>query len=983
MAGRYNYKIGNKTYTTDQNLTVHVVAHTHCDPGWLKTVDEYYFGRNNSIQWAGVQYILDAVVDELDLYPDRRFMYVEMAFFSRWWREQDQNTKDMVQAMVADRRLEFIGGGWVMHDEATPYYEDKLDNMAVGHQFLLEEFNYTPSIGWQIDPFGHSSTTANFFAKTGFDGMWFARVDSQDKLKRLTEKSMEMIWQPTTSQGEESRIFAAVNYAHYSAPDGFCFDIIQCGDEPIADDPDLEGYNVEAKVQQITNYFRSMSANYQGDHLLHTWGDDFNFQAAAAYFKNLDKLIKATNARFDQYGVNMIFSTPTTYLQAINEQNLTYPIKSDDFFPYRDNPNGFWTGYFTSRVSQKGYTRDSGRDFQNIRRLVSHKLLQNESNYLANNIKNVVQAIRNAEENRGLLQHHDAVSGTAKQHVKEDYVYLMEKTMNALHDVVVNPVFQEETQAKLGLNVSYTKCLLNTTADACNVTQGLLNKQSVLVAVYNPLKNDRDQIVRIKVPTTKVQVYSLNNQSGQVKLDTDVICANQTNLADCDLFFFDHFAGSTTGYYLLAPSTQSNQIHSLSAIDSHAVMKTVHISANRSLTVVRDLSTFVLKDGDQEHPFRVKINYYPSFCQSGQQNSGAYIFRPAANAINQSIPYTSLGSAQVFSGKVVSQVSLISDEVIVNMRFEVQQSSTPGFDLETFVNSISVADGVGKEIVVIVESSEINNNQVFYTDSNGLEMQERVLNYRPTWNFTTGQGSSGNYYPITNAISIQDNTTGLRATLLTDRSHGATSLQNGQLEVMLHRRLICDDGRGVGEPLNETDWDGQGLRQWFSNRLVFGNDSDAQRTAQFHLDQPNMVLLAQYPQTSIEKIVMSSHPHVNVHSAFRVERMLEAVNNDVLPDNVKITYKPHNATDYTIWIHNLNEANVTVPVAALSELPNQTVTLSELSLSGNQLRSVMLQKKMTWNGVQPSTAGVYSPGDDQIIFRALEIRCFHLTVTSN
>lgn len=47
-----------------------------------------------------------------------------------------------------------------MHDEATVHYIDMIDQTTLGHQFLKQEFNVTPRIGWQIDPFGHSAVQA-------------------------------------------------------------------------------------------------------------------------------------------------------------------------------------------------------------------------------------------------------------------------------------------------------------------------------------------------------------------------------------------------------------------------------------------------------------------------------------------------------------------------------------------------------------------------------------------------------------------------------------------------------------------------------------------------------------------------------------------------------------------------------------------------------------------------------------------------------
>ncbi len=50
-------------------LTVHLIPHSHDDVGWIKTVDEYFYGANLKLRSGGVQYTIDTVVSELTEHP--------------------------------------------------------------------------------------------------------------------------------------------------------------------------------------------------------------------------------------------------------------------------------------------------------------------------------------------------------------------------------------------------------------------------------------------------------------------------------------------------------------------------------------------------------------------------------------------------------------------------------------------------------------------------------------------------------------------------------------------------------------------------------------------------------------------------------------------------------------------------------------------------------------------------------------------------
>ncbi len=139
---------------------------------------------------------------------------------------------------------------------------------------------------------------------------------------------------------------------------------------------------------------------------------------------------------------------------------------------------------------------------------------------------------------------------------------------------------------------------------------------------------------------------------------------------------------------------------------------------------------------------------------------------------------------------------------------------------EVYLNDLP-NDAHGREVTINWKSYDIKNNGTFWTDSNGLEMQKRVLNYRPDYNLSSQFNVTTNYYPVNSAISVVDPKSGFKFTVLNDRSQGGSVLEDGRIELMQNRRLFADDGKGVEECMNETDQFGNGVSSFARYHLLF------------------------------------------------------------------------------------------------------------------------------------------------------------------
>jgi len=323
-------------------LNVHIIPHSHCDPGWLKIFEEYYS--------SNVHGILNGVFNELLLDENKTFNWAEISFFNMWWKEQETEKKEKIKALVRNGQIEFVGGGIVQHDEAVASLDVIIDQITEGHEFLLRNFNTRPLIAWQIDPFGHSSLTPELFSQMGYQAVVINRIHHSFKSAYRRKKSMEFVWRIFGKR----ELFTHVLHTHYSAPIGFDWE--EGASVRITDE------NLESQAVHFVNTLKDRASSYQTSELLVPWGDDFKFNQASLQFKMMDMLIQKINSHKEDYGVHIFYSTPSRYFRAVelfskNHPDILFPLCKHDFFPYADNEDSYWTGFYTSRPLLKDFHR--------------------------------------------------------------------------------------------------------------------------------------------------------------------------------------------------------------------------------------------------------------------------------------------------------------------------------------------------------------------------------------------------------------------------------------------------------------------------------------------------------------------------------------------------------------------------------------------------------------------------------------------------
>eukprot|EP00754_Rhynchopus_humris_P026895 Rhum_TRINITY_DN15047_c5_g4::Rhum_TRINITY_DN15047_c5_g4_i1::g.136057::m.136057 len=830
----------------DGMLNVHLVSHTHDDTGWQVTVDQYFYEE--------VYFIIDTVVTRLDEDPNRKFMYVETGFFARWWDQQPTKKKDLTKRLVAEGRLEFVNGGWCMHDEASPFYVEMIDQTTRGHQFLNANFGEhgRPKGTWSIDPFGHSNTNAWLLgAEAGMDYIFWGRSDYQDFAARKKTKGLEWIWEGSASLGASAQVFAGDLFGGGEQGYGTWFGFDGTSQQ-IRDDPERHDYNIDKYVDQFVQHARVQAGSYKTEHQMWACGSDFNYQNADHWFHNLDKLIHYIN--HENKTINIFYSTPTIYTASkLREKKAEeWEVRTDDMFPLADGDHKYWSGYFTSRPSLKRLVRRASNYLTGARQMeILSGVKKSEIVVPTTKASPLVGSswTDSFEGSIGVTTHHDGMSGTERQSVANDYATRISESWGEVEEGV-----SLSMQKLMGLHanasishcncnkVGATDCLQNATF--CSFTTQA--QDGFHVAFWNPLARTVRTPVRLPVSGASYRTFTVVDAEGKTipsqvaNMDAEslllpLLYVNEYNLtakqisqkkvelsnkADSILIF--EAETPAVGYALFDVRVSDEK----KAAPAKVAAATSIENAQYKLTFDADgrTSRLLNKKSGVDASFVVSIMFYnssrggctpaaglsPGVNRCSNQASGAYMFRTNTSALffpSDAVEHHGAGAPELTfttSGGVVQEVhQRFSSWASLTYRLYANQST---LEVQHSVGPIPISSpfySAGKELIVKYKT-DLASDGVFYTDSNGRELIRRRRNKRGSSfpPLKVNEPIAGNYYPVNAMMTLEGNDTQLA--VITDVTQGGSSIEDGELELMVHRRLQVDDNKGVQEPLNET-----------------------------------------------------------------------------------------------------------------------------------------------------------------------------------
>ncbi|RXG53229.1 Alpha-mannosidase 2 [Armadillidium vulgare] len=835
-------------------LKVILMPHSHNDPGWLKTFEEYYYHKTSKI--------LTSMVEKLQQHKNMTFVWAEVSYLAMWYERAHPKMREQLKQLLKSGRLEIVSGGWVMTDEANVHLYGMITQFIEGHQWLKDNLGLKPSNGWTIDTFGHGSTVPYLLKESGITNTVIQRIHYAWK-QWLAEKQWgDFMWRQNWDHSGETDVLTHNRpYDIYSIKHS-------CGPHPqICLNYDfrkvfgeyteysiravnIDQKNVKERAETLLDQYGRTGSLFSHNVVLVPLGDDFRYEYSSEWdqqYKNYQKLLEWVNEH-PSYHAEIKWGTLNDYFREVKKRTKTYPTLKGDFFVYSDiftdGRPAYWSGYFSTRP----YFKILGRQLEATLNAAEFLYAWSWATFAKTRHKKIAQILEKdfeklvkARRHISLFQHHDAITGTSKSYVMHDYAIKLHEGIREASIVISH----------------CSLALLSTEATRMKVSQRQ-SSMEFLQPLYERSSYEKLPKIMPIIMKEWQRVITMTNTLGQRRYEVLRIIVSSLNIKITDEFGYDvpfqvnpiWNSSSNSDFYIVENQFELFFIADLPplSIITYTLHKTANeVNKNQTSTIYsnfyrnKNITFFQIKDvlpGDIQlesdllkllfdgssglirsvtdkttgriTQLTMKYAAYPS----AQFKSGAYLFKPDPNAREPEEDVLAGAKPRIFiqSGPISSELTVMYGTVLIHsfrifhVTFEPLATAIymeNSFNLGGSYNG-TVTPGFSPQYreteLFFRFSTDINNgiDSRFYTDQNGLGMQERT--------YVERIGVQGNYYPVSSASFLEDEpneSRRRRITLLVDHATGIASLKTGYLETMIERRMFYDDSRGMGEGVTD------------------------------------------------------------------------------------------------------------------------------------------------------------------------------------
>ncbi len=156
-----------------------MISHFHYDPVWWNTQAAYTETWGTTIQYRapfqepGLA-LVKAHLDMARRDADYKFVLAELDYLKPYWDAYPEE-RDYIRQLLADDRLEFVGGTYNEPNTNLTSAESTIRNAIYGVGYQRDVLGGSPATAWQLDAFGHDPQFPGIMADAGLSSSSWAR----------------------------------------------------------------------------------------------------------------------------------------------------------------------------------------------------------------------------------------------------------------------------------------------------------------------------------------------------------------------------------------------------------------------------------------------------------------------------------------------------------------------------------------------------------------------------------------------------------------------------------------------------------------------------------------------------------------------------------------------------------------------------------------------------------------------------------------